>query len=99
MFYNDIVRAHVFDLLMLCLSMSAVFAFHLLFHLFFLCILASCHIYRDLPMLGSIVIKVFKENYSKKKKERLPSTPVGKKWSTIMTSSIIFFQAKLSSQR
>ena len=33
-------------------------------------------------MLGSIVIKVFKENYSKKKKERLPSTPVGKKWCT-----------------
>ena len=42
----------------------------------FISVMLSLIIYSDLPMLGSIVIKVFKENYSKKK--RLASIPIGK---------------------
>ena len=31
----------------------------------------------DLPMLGSVIIRIFKENYNKKKRERVPATELG----------------------
>lgn len=34
--------------------------------------------FSDLPPLGSIMIKIFKENYNKKKKEKVPSAEVGR---------------------
>ena len=32
---------------------------------------------RDLPMLGSVMIKLYRENYNKKKREKAPATELG----------------------
>ena len=34
-------------------------------------------LHRDLPMLGSVMVKLYRENYNKKKREKAPVTEVG----------------------
>ena len=40
--------------------------------------LTHTHTHSDLPPLGSIAVKVFKENFNKKKREKVPATDMGK---------------------
>ena len=34
--------------------------------------------YSDLPPLGAVMIKIYRENYSKKRREKAPPTDIGK---------------------
>ena len=34
--------------------------------------------FSDLPPLGAVMIKLYRENYNKKKREKVPATDIGK---------------------
>lgn len=43
---------------------------------------------RDLPMLGSVMVKLYRESYNKKKREKAPVTEVG--MSPLLSQMITF---------
>lgn len=45
-------------------------------------------LHRDLPMLGSVMVKLYRENYNKKKREKAPATEVG--MSPLLSQMITF---------
>ena len=45
-------------------------------------------LHRDLPMLGSVMVKLYRESYNKKKREKAPVTEVG--MSPLLSQMITF---------